>query len=57
MLVESEVKKALIRLNSEIAEQPERAIGVIYKLRTILLTVNSVGLVRANEEFARWMPG
>ena len=57
VLVESEVKKALIRLNSEIAEQPERADEVIYKLRTILLTVNSVGLVRANEEFARWMRG
>jgi len=57
VLVESEVKKALIRLNPEIAEQPDRADEVIYKLRTILLTVNSVGLVRANEEFARWMRG
>ena len=57
VLVESEVKKALIRLNKEIAEQPDRADEVIYKLRTILLTVNSVGLVRANEEFARWMRG
>lgn len=57
VLVESELKKALIRLNNEIAEQPDRADEVIYKLRTILLTVNSVGLVRANEEFARWMRG
>jgi type I restriction enzyme R subunit len=57
VLVEGELKKALIRLNPEIAEQPDRADEVIYKLRTILLTVNSVGLVRANEEFAGWMRG
>src|SRR5690606_17782166 len=57
VLVEGEIKKALIRLNPEIAEQPDRADEVIYKLRTILLTVNSAGLVRANEEFASWMRG
>lgn len=52
VLVETEVKKALVRLNPEIAAQPERADEVIYKLRSILLSVNSTGLVRANEEFA-----
>ena len=56
-LVENELKKALIRLNPSIALQPDRADEVIYKLRSILLTVNSVGLVRANEEFAKWMKG
>jgi type I restriction enzyme R subunit len=57
VLVESELKKALIRLNPDIAIQPDRADEVIYKLRSILLTVNSVGLVRANEEFAKWTKG
>jgi len=57
VLVESELKKALVRLNPDIAAQPDRADEVIYKLRSILLTVNSVGLVRANEEFAKWMKG
>ncbi len=57
VLVETELKRALIRLNKEIAEQPDRADEVIYKLRTILLSVNSIGLVRANEEFTRWMKG
>ena len=57
VLVESELKKALIRLNPDIAIQPDRADEVIYKLRSILLTVNSVGLVRANEEFAKWVKG
>lgn len=57
VLVEPELKKALIRINPEIAAQPERAEEVIHKLRAVLLTVNQVGLVRANEEFARWLKG
>jgi type I restriction enzyme R subunit len=57
ILLESELKKALIRINPDIARQPDRADEVIYKLRTILLSVGSIGLVRANEEFSRWMKG
>lgn len=57
VMVETEVKKALVRLNPEIAAQPERADEVIFKLRSILLSVNSTGLVRANEEFAEWLKG
>ncbi len=57
VLVESELKAALIRLNPEIAQRPELADEVIYKLRAILLTVNQVGLVKANEEFFQWMAG
>lgn len=57
VLLESELKEALIRLNSEIAAQPDRADEVIFKLRSILLSVNSTGLVRANEEFAEWLKG
>ena len=55
VLVEGEVKEALIRLNPEIAILPDRAEEVIHKLRAILLTVNQVGLVRANEDFAKWL--
>ncbi len=57
VLIEMELKKALIKLNPEIAALPERADEVIYKLRSILLSVNSTGLVRANEEFAEWLKG
>jgi type I restriction enzyme R subunit len=39
VLVENELKKALIRLNPDIAVQPDSADEVIYKLRSILLTV------------------
>jgi type I restriction enzyme, R subunit len=57
VLAESELKPALCRLNPEIAALPERAEEVIHKLRAILITVNNVGLVRANQEFARWLRG
>lgn len=57
VLVESELKAALIRLNPEIAARPELADEVIYKLRAILISVNQVGLVRANEEFFKWLSG
>ena len=57
VLVETELKHALIKLNPEIAALPELADEVIYKLRSILLSVNSTGLVRANEEFAEWLKG
>jgi type I restriction enzyme, R subunit len=57
VLVESELKQALLRLNPSIAAQPERADEVIHKLRAILVTVGQTGLVRANEEFAKWLLG
>lgn len=57
VLLEKELKAALCRINPEINEQPERAEEVIHKLRAILITVNNVGLVRANEEFAKWLRG
>jgi len=57
VLVESVVRDALIRLNPEIKAQPDRADEVLYRLRTIPLSVQSEGLVRANELFAEWLRG
>jgi type I restriction enzyme R subunit len=57
VLVESELVKALIRLNPEIQANPHLADEVIHKLRAILMSVNQVGLVKANEEFFAWMTG
>jgi type I restriction enzyme R subunit len=45
VMVESQVKAALIRLNSEIAEQPARADEVIYRLRTLFQSVQAHSLV------------
>ena len=56
-MVEPWLRQALIRLNPEIANQPDRADEVIYALRAILLTVQADGLVRANENFMAWLRG
>ncbi len=57
VLEEGELKAALIRINPEIGQRPELADEVIYKLRAVLITVNQVGLVKANEEFYQWLTG
>lgn len=57
VLVEPWVREALIRLNPEIAAQPDRADEVLYKLRAIVLAVRSDGLIRVNEEFTAWLRG
>ena len=57
VFVESFVRDALIRLNPEIAANPDRAEEVLYRLRAIVLSVRSDGLIRANEEFTAWLKG
>jgi type I restriction enzyme R subunit len=57
VLVESWIREALIRLNPEIVAQPDRADEVLYKLRAIVLSVRSDGLIRANEEMMAWIRG
>src|SRR6266540_1624448 len=57
VMVESWVREALIRLNSDIAAQPDRADEVIYNLRACILSVRADGLVRANENFMAWLRG
>jgi len=57
VLVEPWLRDALIRLNPEISSQPDRADEVLYKLRAIVLSVRSDGLIRANEEMTAWMRG
>ena len=53
VMVESMVKEALIRLNPEIAAEPSRADEVIYKLRTVILSVQSHNLITQNELFKK----
>ena len=48
VMVESWLREALLRLNPEIAAQPDRADEVIYALRATILSVQADGLVRAN---------
>lgn len=53
VMVEPMVKEALIRLNPEIAAEPSRADEVIYKLRTVILSVQPHNLVTQNELFKK----
>ncbi|MBI3301874.1 MAG: type I restriction endonuclease subunit R, partial [Deltaproteobacteria bacterium] len=57
VMVEGWVREALIRLNPDIAAQPDRADEVIYNLRACILSVQADGLVRANENFMAWLRG
>lgn len=57
VFVEDWVRDALIRLNPEIAALPDRADEVLYKLRAIVLSVRSDGLLKANEELSAWLRG
>ncbi len=57
VMVETWVREALIRLNPDIAAQPDRADEVIYTLRACILSVQADGLVRANENFMAWLRG
>lgn len=57
VFVENWLRDALLRLNPEIAAEPDRADEVLYKLRAIVLSVRSDGLIRANEEMTAWMRG
>ena len=56
-LVEPYLREALIRLNPEIAADPSRADDVLYRLRAIVMSARSDGLVKANEEFTSWLQG
>lgn len=57
VLVEPWLREALLKLNPEIAAQPDRADELFYKLRAILQSVHDDGLVRANELFTAWLRG
>lgn len=57
MLVESALTEALLSLNPAIAAEPNRADELLYRLRAILLSVRTDGLIRANEEFRAWLVG
>ncbi len=57
VLVEDHLREALLRLNPQFADEADRADQVLYKLRAIVMSVRSDGLVKANEMFARWLTG
>jgi type I restriction enzyme R subunit len=57
VLVGSQLSDALIRLNPAMAASPSRVEDVLYRLRAIIMSARSDGLVKTNEEFAAWLLG
>ena len=57
VFIEPQLKDALCRLNPDIAEEPEKADEVIYRLRGVLSDAIYSGLVHANEMFTEWLRG
>ena len=57
VLLVPHLTEALVALNPTIKANPDRADDVIYRLKAILLSVGTEGLVRANEEFTAWLRG
>src|ERR1039458_4481361 len=57
VLVMSDVRDTLVRLNPDIAAHPERVDEVLYKLQAILVSAGGGGLVQGNEEFRAWLMG
>ena len=55
VFVESLVRQALVRLKPAIAEVPQQADEVLYRLREMVLAVRGEGLIRANERFMGWL--
>lgn len=53
VMIESMVKDALVRLNPEIAEDPDRADEIIYRLRAIIQSTSAQNLVSTNERFKK----
>ncbi|WP_225730451.1 MULTISPECIES: type I restriction endonuclease subunit R [unclassified Nocardia] len=57
VLVESELRRALIRLNPAISADPELADEVLYQLTALIRSARGEGVVKANEDFRSWLLG
>lgn len=57
VIVESELRDALVRLNPSIAADPDLADEVLYRLTAVIRSARGEGLVKANEEFRSWLLG
>ena len=57
VLLEQQLRGALIRLNRGIAEKPDRADQVMYELNKIIDGVRHGSVVRQNELFTAWVRG
>lgn len=57
VLIESDLRAALARLNPAVAETPERAAELLSPLRSLMLSAREDGLVPTNQHFLEWLRG
>lgn len=57
VLVESTLSEKIAELNEEVRQVPDRTDEIVYKLNSIIHSAKDIGLIKANEEFARWLKG
>ena len=57
VLVEDYLRDALIRLNPSIAKNENRVDDVLFRLRAIIMSARSDGLIKTNEVFSEWIKG
>jgi type I restriction enzyme R subunit len=55
IFLEDLLTEALMKLNPEIKSDVTKVEEVLYRLRAIILSAKGTGLVRANEEFSKWL--
>ena len=55
VLVETDLSDAIKKLNPEILDVPDRVDEIIYKLNSVIFSVNDIGLIKTNEEFSKWI--
>ncbi len=55
VMLEDSVKAALERLNPLMKDDPAKAEEILYRLRAIILSARGSGLVKANDEFSKWL--
>lgn len=55
VLVEDHLRDALVRLNPTIAERPERADEVLYRLRAAIMTSGDVREMKTNAKLATFI--
>jgi len=57
IFVESILSEKIKELNQAVKQIPDRIEEILYKLQSIILSVHETGLVKANEEFSKWLKG
>jgi type I restriction enzyme R subunit len=57
VLIESDLRTVLARLNPVVAEAPERAAELLSPLRSLMLSAREDGLVPTNQHFLEWLRG